>query len=218
MKTLAYSPWGGPTDCFPFNKVFDQVVDGSKTMAADAFVLWGGTDIHPSYYGQPHSSYSQAPTLPSARDIWEWKAMKYCLSNNIPIIGVCRGAQFMCAFVGGKLFQHITHHMGNHNMVTNTGEIIDTTSCHHQMLDLHGVPHELLAWSTGRSMCYFTSEDSAPDYVLEQGDAFKEPEVVHFPTIRGIGIQGHPEWAARKSRFVEFCNEQIVALFEETTV
>jgi putative glutamine amidotransferase len=218
MTTLAYSPWGNGNSIKPFDQLFDNAVDAKKYGFdnVDAFVLWGGTDIHPSYYKQKHHRYSQAGHHPSDRDIWEWNAMKYCKANDIPIIGVCRGAQFMCAFTGGKLIQHATGHLnGNHLVTTHDGDKFHVTSCHHQMLDLAGTNHELLAWSTnGLSTAYY-GETMEPLAHIDKA-TFQEPEIVFFPDIKGIAIQGHPEWANENSKFVAACNNYITDfLFEE---
>lgn len=209
MKTLAYSPWGNGSSIKPFDQIFDEQVDASKHGFdnVDAFVLWGGTDIHPSYYGAAAHRYNQAGFHPSDRDVWEWNAMKLCKAKGIPIIGVCRGAQFMCAFTGGKLIQHISGHSnGSHNVITTDGDKFAVTTCHHQMLDLRGTNHELLAW-TPEPLSRVYQGETELDVVNKDG--FKEPEIVYFPDIKGIAIQGHPEWAPESSKFVAYCNQQI---------
>jgi anthranilate/para-aminobenzoate synthase component II len=208
MTILAYSPWGNGNSVYPFDKLFDEAVDAREhgLSTADAFLLWGGTDIHPSFYNEQPHKFSGAPTLPSERDMWEWKAMKYCKAHNIPIIGVCRGAQFMCAFAGGGLIQHVTGHTGgSHPVVTASGELFSVTSSHHQMLDVHGTNHELIAWTPKRlSSVYYQENNHSSAHIGKAvlNNEFKEPEIVFFPDIKGLAIQGHPEWAEETSEFV----------------
>ena len=207
MKCLGYSPWGTGTHI----GCFDQLFDTSKNCLKhgfeniDAFVLWGGTDIHPSFYNEKHSGYSGAPHLPSERDVFEWKALQYCKANGIPVIGVCRGAQLMCAFVGGKLIQHVSGHNQSHDVTTSDGQTFEVTSCHHQMLDLRGSEHELLGWSTEKLSKTYVNEDTALKDFYYYGEQFQEPEMVYFPMLKGIAIQGHPEWANPNSPFVQYC-------------
>ena len=216
MTTLAYSPWGNGHSVFPFDAIFDNAVDatvhGFKNV--DAFLLWGGTDIHPSYYGASAHRLNQAPTLPSQRDVWEWQAMKHCKANNIPIIGVCRGAQFMCAFAGGKLIQHVSGHTnGGHDVVMTDGDTFHVTSAHHQMLDLQGTKHELLGWAPHNlSAVYYGEKSETPMHVLDsmRTGVFREPEMVFFPEFKGLAIQGHPEWSPMGSEFVNKTNELVV--------
>ncbi len=197
---LVTSPWANPQDCYPFNHLFTEIRLGDDPGAfenAHAFILWGGTDIHPSFYNARANRFSQAPALPSDRDVWEWKAMNYCKAKQIPIIGICRGAQFMCAFAGGKLFQHIQGHTsGSHKVVDKAGEVFSVTSAHHQMLDVHGVNAELVAWADHpKSLFYYGEQCIIPKHVEDSinKNTFKEPEIVFFPEIRGLAIQGHPE-------------------------
>ena len=191
---LGFSPWGNGESIFPFNVVFDTAQDVRKHgfQGIDALVLWGGEDIHPSFYDEKAHKYNQAGPTRSARDVFEWKAMLYCKMNNIPIIGVCRGAQFLCAFAGGSLVQHVEGHTNGHHMVvTLDGEEYSTTSAHHQMMQLEKTEHQLLAWSKKKlSTVYQDGEHSEIAYMKDR----PEPEVVYFPKIRGLAVQGHPEW------------------------
>ncbi len=208
----------------PFNKVFkygaNVLKDGFD--GVDALLLWGGSDIHSSYYNEEPISNNQCGINPSKRDMVEWRAMLYAKANNIPIIGVCRGAQFMCAFDGGRIIQHVTGHVnGPHDMTcikSVNGEYgdetmsITTTSCHHQMMYPYEIPHRLLAWSSDAlSKCYLSNpKDKTADKMFDLMADKPEPEIVYFPRIRGLGIQGHPEWAQVNSPFVEYCNQLVV--------
>ena len=218
--TLGYMPDGTGT-VFPFNETFkygqNVLKDGFD--GVDALVLWGGEDIAPIYYNETrHPKNQNWDGVPSKRDANEWKAMQYAKMHNIPIIGVCRGAQFLCAFSGGTLIQHTTGHHQNHLMTTSEGEIIETSSCHHQMMYPFAVPnYELLAWSTeGRSTCYEGQEGQ----VYSDMKSRVEVEVVYFPQTRGLAIQGHPEWCEQDSEFARYCNRMVRErlLIEETEI
>jgi len=219
---LGYCPQGNGSNIAPFDWVFKAKQDISKSFAGvDAVVFWGGADIHPSLYKERMNlSESQASANgPSARDIFEWKAMRYCAMNNIPMIGVCRGAQLMCAFAGGKLVQHVEGHVGgngNHTVLTSEGSIINTTSCHHQMMYPWDVEHELLAWAVKKLSTKYEGADGSN---MPRAQLEREPEVVYFPHINGLAIQGHPEWMSAKSTFAEYCNELIIErLIAQVTV
>ena len=210
---LGYCPEGNGHTIAPFDRVFGKQQDISKSIqGVDAVVFWGGTDIHPSLYGEEAHPKSQAyGSTPSKRDLFEWNAMKYCKTNNIPMIGVCRGAQLMCAFAGGTLIQHVHGHVGgrgNHAVNTKGHEkFFDVTSCHHQMMYPFNVHHDMLAWSAAKMSDRYESADG---YIDMAGKV--EPEIVFFPDINGLAIQGHPEWAVT-SAFADYCNEMILSLF-----
>ena len=210
---LAYLPHG-TGEGFPFARHFDQVVDLTENGfdGVKAIVLWGGTDIHPSYYKEEAHKLNQVSGFktPSLRDQREWKAMSYAKANNIPIIGVCRGAQFACVAAGGKLIQHVSGHGNGTHAVTciEGNETVDhhTSSCHHQMMYPFDVQHSLLAWSKERKSHIYEGAKQAP---VEDMHQRLEPEVVFFPGIRALAIQGHPEWMGENTGFVQWCNKQI---------
>jgi gamma-glutamyl-gamma-aminobutyrate hydrolase PuuD len=209
---LGYCPVGNGSSIAPFDALFEDKVDISKSIeGVDAVVFWGGTDIHPSLYNEELNIHSQASKSgPSKRDLFEWQAMNYCKLNKIPMIGVCRGAQLMTAFVGGTLIQHVNGHHNEHTMTTDQGEVLSTTSCHHQMMYPFGVEHKMLAWSTqSRSTVYLNGENKSIDKMYLKGVV--EPEVVYYPQVRGLAIQGHPEWALN-TPFAEYCNGLIEEL------
>lgn len=195
----------------PFHKLFpgfgiDVMKEGMDGCAA--IVLWGGTDINPAYYGQKAHLYSEVVhhDFPSQRDQDEWKAMLYAKAHNIPIIGVCRGAQFLCAFAGGKLIQHVNgHNRGNHDVMCNDGVTRSVTSCHHQMMYPFDVPHVMLAWTEAQLSNTYEEENCRK--VDMTGKV--EPEVVYFPAVNGLAIQGHPEWMKDTDPFVEWCLDKV---------
>ena len=91
-------------------------------------------------------------------------------------------------------------------MTTDDGREIMTSSVHHQMMYPYDIEHKLIAWSaTRRSDKYVVGDNS--DY--EPMHMHHEPEVVWFPKIKALGIQGHPEFHARPltDPFVQYCME-----------
>lgn len=190
----------------PFDALFNrgvqitanEIYDG----AIDCLVIWGGADISPSLYNEPVGPNTGATERLSYRDQVEKDACDAAIAMGVPIIGVCRGAQLLCAIAGGTLVQDVQGHCnGNHSMTTKDGRTISTSSVHHQMLYPWAVEHELIAWSTERhSKTYIDKEDAANH---------PEPEIVYFPAIKGLAIQGHPEFMSTTSEFVHYCNSLV---------
>lgn len=172
-------------------------------------ILHGGADISPSIYGHKVSKRTHASDQMSPRDLSEVLLARRAIELGIPIFGICRGAQLACALAGGSLIQHADGHGGgNHHVVTNTGDHYTTTTCHHQMMNPWQVNHELLAWS---------APSLSKLYVVEHEEEIKmekEPEVVFFPEIKALAIQGHPEWMSASSNFVQYC----LSLVEEKLI
>ena len=103
----------------------------------DALVIGGGTDVDPFHYGQEsepedppgdghstlldwlvglvlgvfravfarHSGQDYDPE----RDLLEQRMIHHALANQLPVLGICRGAQLMNVALGGSLHQTIGH-------------------------------------------------------------------------------------------------------------
>lgn len=79
-----------------------------KTYACDGLLLPGGDDIDPSRYGaERHEKCGVSSAL---RDGAEWKMLEAFLPTGKPILGICRGCQFLNVYLGGTLHQHIEGH------------------------------------------------------------------------------------------------------------
>lgn len=153
---------------------------------ADLIVFGGGQDVHPKLYGHPNVG-SYVGNNPGTRDNFEQIVFEIASKQGKPLFGICRGAQFLCAMAGGTLVQDVTNHSGTHMITTSDGREIAMTSAHHQMMWPGATEHELLAW---------TSQRRSRHYKWAGGDISinKEPEVVWFPKIKALGVQGHPEF------------------------
>lgn len=175
-------------------------------------VIWGGEDISPSLYRSPLSPSGHGAIAPSSRDRLEATACLAAIRRGIPIIGVCRGAQLLCALAGGKLIQDVDGHFGNHKITTDDGREMITSSVHHQMLYPWDVEHELIAWSTNRRSSHYETGDGQ-DEITDRAAKMVEPEIVYFPKIKGLAIQGHPEFMRDDCEFVQYCMELVDRFF-----
>lgn len=203
----------------PFDDLFPAIkkVNPDKPESfndLDVLVVWGGGDISPAMYGQTPSMYTGADDELSAVDKLECKAMMIAIAKDLPILGICRGAQMACAMAGGKLVQHVTDHAGcKHEIETDDGRIIITNSLHHQMMYPWDTQHELIAWSrSARSKCYIGSGDKEMEFprgAYKTSKELYEPEVVYFPVIKALAIQGHPEFLSKENDYVKYCQELV---------
>lgn len=211
LKTLGHVGMG-TGEVEPFDQVFDagMKVTPEDILAGkvDAVVIWGGADISPSIYNQPVGPRTGASAQLSYRDKIEVDACRAAIVMGIPLIGVCRGAQLLCAMAGGILVQDVDGHMGTHPMTTSTGRTINTSSVHHQMMYPWLLPaddYDMLAWSP---------KPRSSSYVGVNADLIQvEPEVIFFHGINGLAIQGHPEFMDAKDEFVAYCNDLVLEYF-----
>lgn len=153
------------------------------------FLLFGGEDISPYYYGEK-ATYADASNMPSRRDMEEALLFNLCIERKIPVLGICRGAQFACALLGGKLWQHVDGHAGRDHPITVDGKGYRTNSYHHQMMR-PSMEMEVLGSSPCLSPIKYT--ESGP--IVDEGD---EAEIVYHRSKKVLMIQGHPEWVTPK--------------------
>ena len=208
-RRLVSAMWGA---YYPFDMINGvnektDVVDPKELRQGDILVTWGGGDIHPSLYKQPQSKHSGAGLMPSNRDECEWALMHRAVVLGVPIIGVCRGAQMLCALAGGRLLQHVGMHHSRHEVMTDDHQLFHVNSIHHQMMYPFDVEHELIAW-TPRPL-----SDKHID-VDEPIDIPVEPEFVYFPQVKGFAIQWHPEMLHRDEPATHYVVKRINTMLE----
>lgn len=168
---------------------------------ADLVVFVGGADVDPLLYGQtPHPNTHCDPEL-DKRDL---AVYKICYDNGIPMLGVCRGAQFLHVMNGGKLYQHVDAHNSEHNMwdKRRTQMIAKVSSVHHQMVVPNAAGGMVVLADTFKSSKRWLN---AKEY--NEGHR-PDIEAFFYPETCCIGIQGHPEYKGY-SQFTKWSLERI---------
>jgi gamma-glutamyl-gamma-aminobutyrate hydrolase PuuD len=169
-------------------------------------LLWGGVDIHPAIYGEKFHPKTQNPNI--KRDTEEISAVKEYMRKGLPIFGVCRGAQLLCALNGGKLFQHTNDHGVSHDIYVDDQlggiEVMRKVAAgHHQMMRPSG--KYVVYGFDGRSSLAYDSDNNL--HHVE-----KAPEIVWWEDTKCLAIQPHPEWMPHDYPFNMWLNKLIVNL------
>jgi len=163
-------------------------------------VFTGGHDVWPELYGE---NVRPGTYFDAARDYYESSVFEHALRYKVPMVGICRGSQFLCVKSGGKLAQDIRGHGRFHTIRTNDDRIIRCNSSHHQMQlpPKNAIP---LAWAEPRlSAGYYRDGDD------EHIDVDREYEVVYYPNIHSLSCQFHPEWLDKDSEAVKYIQEVV---------
>lgn len=155
---------------------------------ADLVVFGGGSDVHPELYGETAMHSTVMPSI--QRDLADIELYAECLSQGKPMVGVCRGAQFLAAMQGAGMYQDVNNHMGAHPIydVRENKPVPNASSSHHQMVMNHeSGGMQILATATRADKKW----TSATSFITGQS-----PDVEAFfyrnPCI--LGVQGHPEY------------------------
>jgi gamma-glutamyl-gamma-aminobutyrate hydrolase PuuD len=167
---------------------------------ADFVALPGGADIDPSLYGHERhpKTFTSVHSDESDMDLYD-----QATARDLPIVGICRGAQLLCALTGGTLYQHVDGHSGysHHHVVDlRTEKMHVVNSLHHQMMR-PSEDAQILAVASESTYREYMDGDIVQREESRRGE---DVEVVWFPTVKGLGFQGHPEMAKLDSECVEY--------------
>lgn len=157
---------------------------------ADVVVFTGGADINPKIYGK---KAHESTYFSEYRDAYELEAFNKMKPNQLAV-GLCRGAQLLCALNGGILVQNVSSHCGGHRMMNSEGVTFPITSIHHQMMypwDMPEEDYDVLFWADHLSR-FYEGDGVDPDLIARN----VEPEICVFHKEglpKCLSIQGHPE-------------------------
>lgn len=149
----------------------------------------GGADVSPELYGERNTashSYME-------RDFQSIVLYMQARRLGKPMVGICRGGQFLNVMNGGRMIQDYPGHAihGTHLMKDLDLGVFEVTSAHHQVM----IPAEhafLLAWANVQT---------------EEGDQ-TEAEVIEYDGC--ICFQPHPEYVPKGHE----CREYFFSLLE----
>lgn len=189
---------------------YDRAISGLGLMTDDTVdflmnpkdykmvLLTGGADVSPELYND--TSPERFCSCDPMRDALELQIANAAYENGIIMAGICRGAQFLNVFSGGRMMHHIDNHGGVHHLMTVSVLDIDImiNSLHHQMI-IPGDEGHIVGWSTkNRSKEYYGKEDKLETWEDE------ESEVIVIPKFKSFGVQYHPEMMPKDSQGYNF--------------
>ncbi|HMP92661.1 MAG TPA: gamma-glutamyl-gamma-aminobutyrate hydrolase family protein [Phnomibacter sp.] len=76
-------------------------------------LLSGGHDVHPQYYGMPHTMERLSPEYVDAqRDAYELALLEQAVNRGMPLLAICRGMQLLNVWLGGTLVTDLPTDLG----------------------------------------------------------------------------------------------------------
>ncbi len=176
---------------FQYSKMFfDAGLKGARSVEDASIICFtGGSDVHPSLYEEKMlpSTFSDLP-----RDEREAGIYGEALALKKPMVGICRGAQFLNVMNGGKLWQDVDNHAirdGHAVIDVRTGDIRENmTSTHHQQM-IAADDAEIIA-----TACRSTYKASDTKTIRRAEPENDDMEVLWYPGSLSLCFQPHPEF------------------------
>lgn len=166
----------------------------------------GGHDVSPAVYGEAKKDCCGLPC--PARDKMEAFLLEKCLQDQKPFLGICRGIQFVNAYLGGSLYQDLPseyacsaeHHMTPpYDRAAHKVEVLSGTKLAgiigegtHEVNSYH---HQAIKKLSPRVEKMAVSEDGLIEAIEVRGQKF------------AVAIQWHPEFSYEN-------NQESVALMQ----
>ena len=159
----------------------------------------GGFDINPSHYGE--QPIAQLGRIKAQRTFTEMEAIALGLQRDLPMLGICGGAQAINVVLGGSLYQDIAtqlpeardhqprapNHSGGHTVKLLPGTLLQKIF-NRRTMKVNTTHHQAIR-DPGRGLVI---NATAADGIIEGVESTKHSFV--------LGVQWHPEVLAPRSR------------------
>lgn len=188
--------------------MYNLSCDGAKGIDdADVVLFTGGEDVDPRLYGEIPMARTVFNT---ERDKKEKAIFEICVERGIPMVGICRGGQFLNVMNGGKMWQHVTNHAGRNHLARieippfngNQRRTITVTSTHHQMM----IPtDEAIILLTALEAYEKNRHGYSKIGPLDETDL--DIEAVFYDATNCLCFQPHPEYGNAPADCVDFFEE-----------
>lgn len=186
---------GGIPVMLPLNN--DEDCINQMIELCDGFLFTGGHDISPSLYGE--TVMNSSVVCCTERDTMETILFKKAVALDKPILGICRGIQFINAVLGGTLYQDIPaqyptiveHHQSPpYNIPVHSVEILEDSPLYNLLkiktMRVNSYHHQAIKRLAPSLKTAAVSEDGLI-------------EAVYMPEKRFVwGVQFHPEFSFEK--------------------
>lgn len=166
----------------------------------------GGGDIDPACYGQKNDCGLSEHVEPR-RDALELDALRFCLEQGLPVLGICRGFQLINVALGGSLLQDIEQEANSPIQHSSVKDAALRPSRHHPILVLPGTRLVSILGSAGEHQVNsrhhqgLMREQAAPG--LRVSAVAPDGIVEGLETEEGrflVAVQCHPERAREVHR------------------
>ncbi len=185
-----------------------NVVDGIMARC-DGFLISGGPDVDPKYYGEKNLPFNQ--DISPYRDLLEIHIIKKAIELNKPLLGICRGIQLMNVAMGGSLYQDIYSQIKDRELVKHSQTAPKWYPTHNISIEMGSRILDIFGKQTVgvNSFHHQAIKEVAPGFAVSSRAEDGIIESIEYANhIFAVGVQWHPELMWRK-------DEAFLSLFEE---
>lgn len=167
----------------PIPNVASLVQDYFNQFPIEGIILTGGEDINPRLYGENIEWLNISPL----RDETEKKMLEIAVAKKIPVLGICRGMQFINIFFGGKLVKNIKEEMTPHH---EPGKDHKIALIEERIISVVGKNEIIVNSFHNQAVTTHTLSPQLKPLAITEHDII---EGLHHPTLPIAGVQWHPE-------------------------
>lgn len=176
----------------PLERTTDPTIIARYAADFDGFFFTGGVDVDPARYGEEITG--EGVEIDAARDAFEFALYEAVKDSGKPILGVCRGIQFLNVARGGTLHQHIEGHRQDEPAVEHLQHVTVKEGTR-----LHGLVG--VSEMGVNSFHHQAIKDIAPGLIITAVADDGTVEAMEDPTLPFfLAVQWHPEHYHRVDR------------------
>lgn len=162
------------------------------TSGISGIIFSGGSDISPTLYAQPQDWHGieTEKDYDAVRDVSDYLLMKYCLENDVPVMGICRGFQVLAVVSGATIIQDIPTYFQSHGIEDK----------HYHRMEKDFAIHDVL----------ITDRDSII------GKIIGEEKLENVPSWHHQAVMSVDNTSLKITGVCETCGKQIIEAIERT--
>lgn len=191
-----------------FGKVLILTPGHDEVEQVDLLILPGGKDVNPISYNAVPSYWTGDPNV--MLEYFDNVMLPQYMEANIPILGICRGAQALWAHAGGVMIQHNPGHKQsswNGDQCHGLEYLPPFKEWKKKLERVNSRHHQTMSAMVEESI---PAQIEVIAYALE--GKYYYPDIVELFRFRNrniFGIQGHPEDMAEDKLIPEIINEYL---------
>lgn len=184
----------------PLPNIAKLVQDYFDRFPIEGIILTGGEDIDPKRYGEN----IEWPNISPLRDQTEKRLLEIAVERKLPVLGICRGMQFINVFFSGKLVKNIKEEITAEHP---PGEEHSITIIDERIISIIGKKEIVVNSFHNQAVTAQTVSPSLGVFAVAKHGII---EGLYHPSLPMVGIQWHPERKCAEGEINKILMEALV--------